>query len=119
MDLLEQVKSEIKPNSSALKGMKSFVDKINQRIRDLGINAECIPGGSIAKGTYLKEDFDIDLFVKFDVRYENISDLLDQILKPYKPVRVHGSRDYFQISKYEIVPVLNIKILKMLKMSRI
>lgn len=73
-------------------------------------------GGSTAKGTYLKDDYDVDLFVRFDYSYkdEMISDILEGVLdKDFKLERVHGSRDYFQIKMeqgflIEIVPVLRI-----------
>ncbi|MFQ5621534.1 MAG: hypothetical protein ACE5FT_06865, partial [Candidatus Nanoarchaeia archaeon] len=71
-------------------------------------------GGSFAKDTHLKGDHDVDVFVKFSLRYKSkdISEMLADAFKTLKMERVHGSRDYFQLKKgtllYEIVPVLDI-----------
>lgn len=74
-------------------------------------------GGSTAKGTWLKGDHDIDIFVKFKTE-QNISERLEKLLKENfsKVLRVHGSRDYFQIKrlflKFEVVPILEINTTK-------
>ena len=56
--------------------------------------------------SYFKEllnDYDVDIYVKFNYQKfkdnENISEILYKILKKKfkKVVRLHGSRDYFQI----------------------
>ncbi|PIN81928.1 hypothetical protein COV11_00720, partial [Candidatus Woesearchaeota archaeon CG10_big_fil_rev_8_21_14_0_10_30_7] len=70
--------------------------------------------GSYSKHTWLKSDSDVDIFVKFNLKYahEDLSELLKKILSSFKIVRIHGSRDYFHIKNkltFEIVPVLNIK----------
>ncbi len=76
------------------------------------IDGEVIIGGSLAKDTWLKNDHDIDIFVRFN----NEKDIpkLKNILKKAKVV--HGSRDYYQFNKgkynFEIVPVLKIKNVK-------
>ena len=88
---------------------------INIYIRKNKVKADVVVGGSAAKGVLLKGDFDVDLFVRFDPKYKNedISEILGKILKPFKPARLQGSRDYFQFPKegihYEVVPVLRIK----------
>ena len=52
--------------------------------------------------------------MKFPKEYETgkLSDILEKILAPLKPERVHGSRDYFikmdKKMKYELVPVYDI-----------
>src|SRR3989344_2453739 len=73
-------------------------------------------GGSIAKGTFLRGSHDIDLYVMFDKKtYEkkDISNILERALKKFNPVRVHGSRDYFQLKKegylIEFIPILKIR----------
>ncbi|HGJ66181.1 TPA: hypothetical protein ENS27_12495, partial [bacterium] len=98
----------------------TVVDKINNSIKTLGIDAECVKGGSIAKNTFLKHDHDVDLFVKFSPEYPDmqLSEILYNILRKTFPrqsiQRVHGSRDYFQFRlgglDYEIIPVINIHI---------
>ncbi len=73
-------------------------------------------GGSAAKGTFLKHDFDCDVFVRFmydQYKDDDISGLLEKALKKIKKItieRVHGSRDYFQGKwqgmDFEVIPVL-------------
>jgi tRNA nucleotidyltransferase (CCA-adding enzyme) len=114
MKFLESIKEEIKPDTSVLVEIEIFVKEINKELKNNKINAICVKGGSVAKGTFIKGDFDIDLFVQFNYSYkdENLSDLLEKILKKFSPERVHGSRDYYQLKQgklnYEIVPVLNV-----------
>jgi tRNA nucleotidyltransferase (CCA-adding enzyme) len=91
------------------------IKRINAEINKQKAKADVVIGGSASKGTLLKGDFDVDLFVRFDRACKNISfsDCLGKILKPFKPARLQGSRDYFQFSEaginYELVPVLRIK----------
>lgn len=116
--IIEQVKSRVRPDVSILKNVDETVKKINDVIKRLGINAECMKGGSIAKNTFLKHDHDVDLFVRFALKYpdEELSDMLNEVLKKAFPKnliqRIHGSRDYFQFTlknlDYEIIPVLKI-----------
>jgi tRNA nucleotidyltransferase (CCA-adding enzyme) len=114
MEVLEKVKSAIRPDSSVLSKIDSFIGILNSKFKSAELDAICVPGGSVAKGTFLKDDFDVDLFVKFDYRFRNedISSMLEKILKEFKPERIHGSRDYFQLKRdglnFEIVPVLDI-----------
>lgn len=95
------------------KKIDEVLKKINSELNKKGIKAKAVAGGSAAKGTLLKEDFDVDLFVKFAYAYKNddLSGLLEKALK-FKVERVQGSRDYFQFNykkiNYEVVPVLNI-----------
>jgi len=112
---LEKIKEKLKPDESAAwKEAGIFLKKVNDSIKKNKINAEAVIGGSLAKGTFLKGDHDVDIFVKFSKEYENeiLSDLLEKILLPIKPGRVHGSRDYFvkviRKMKYEIIPVYEI-----------
>jgi tRNA nucleotidyltransferase (CCA-adding enzyme) len=115
MKFLEQVKKELMPDVSVLREVNLFIDNLNSLIKKDKIKASCVAGGSVAKGTFLKDDFDVDLFVKFDYSYKDkdISNLLEGVIKKYKFERLHGSRDYFQIKdkniNYEIVPVLDVK----------
>jgi tRNA nucleotidyltransferase (CCA-adding enzyme) len=114
MEFLEDIKKELRPNTSLLKEIDEFINSINKGLRRKKIKAVCIPGGSVAKGTFLKGDFDVDLFVKFDYSYKdkNISEILESALEKFDYELIHGSRDYFQVKdslKYEIVPVLDVK----------
>jgi tRNA nucleotidyltransferase (CCA-adding enzyme) len=113
---LEKIKQRIRPDEKAVwKKAGVFLSKINAFIKKSKIKAIAVIGGSLAKGTFLKGDHDVDIFVKFPKEYETgrLSDILEKILKPLNPERVHGSRDYFiktdKKMKYEIVPVYDIK----------
>ena len=92
-----------------------FLDKIQLEIFKNEFKVEIVLGGSAAKGTFLKNDFDVDIFVRFDYGYkeEDLSKMLAKILKIFKPSLVHGSRDYFQVKNkgihYEIIPVLKVE----------
>ncbi|MFH1802639.1 MAG: nucleotidyltransferase domain-containing protein [archaeon] len=102
------------------KEIKEFMEVLKQRA-----GAEVFLGGSFAKGTVAKsEEYDADIFVRFDWKYDNLSGRLEKILKPiakagkFNMKRMHGSRDYFKIWKdkkltFEIIPVTKIKNVKM------
>ena len=101
------------------KESKSFVLLLKDEIFKSGIEAEVIVGGSFAKGTLIrKELYDIDIFVRFDWKIDDISTPLEKALKEicknrYKLTKVHGSRDYFRAEKnknlvFEIIPVTKI-----------
>ncbi|MFH1590160.1 MAG: CCA tRNA nucleotidyltransferase [archaeon] len=112
--ILESMKKELRPDKTIIKEVDDTVKKINQLLKKSNIKAECVKGGSTAKDTFLKNDYDVDLFVRFDYSFKGklLADILEKVLKKhFKIERVHGSRDYFQIQGtllYEIVPVLKI-----------
>ena len=113
MKLLDDIIKKTVPDTSIMKEISFALEKINKSISKNKIKAKAVAGGSVAKGTFLNDDYDVDIFVKFDYSYkdEDISILLGKVLKEFKTVKVHGSRDYYQIKnklKYEIVPVLDI-----------
>lgn len=120
--VLEEVLKKIESSKEELKYLESivnnFCNKINRRIKILGINAEVFVGGSFAKKTILKkEKYDIDLFIIFGKEHEdeNLSKITKKILKDFKKIKkIHGSRDYFHIDInenifIEIIPVMKIK----------
>lgn len=117
--ILKEVLSEITPDAKEKKQITSqannFLKELNKALKKQKASAKAVLGGSFAKNTWLKGDYDVDVFVKFDLKYENknISDLLEKALKKKVFERVPGSRDYFWVKqdriKYEIVPVLDIK----------
>ena len=112
MGLLTDVLKDIKPIEEN-KEIDLFLKRLEKLIWKNSIKAEVFAGGSIAKGTFLKNDYDVDIFVKFDLRYKNkdISKILEKVLKPLNPELVHGSRDYFSMEdklSFEIITVLNI-----------
>ncbi len=113
--------SEYLPTKSENQEIKdkinSFISKLENAVKLNSINAEIMLGGSAAKGTFLKKDFDVDVFVRFDYGYkdQDISGMLISLLKCIKGIQIttlHGSRDYYQVRfsdiKYEIIPVLKV-----------
>jgi tRNA nucleotidyltransferase (CCA-adding enzyme) len=99
-----------------LNKVDGIIGKLSSALKKKGIIAEIMLGGSAAKGTIIKGDFDFDIFVRFSKKYDDstISDLLADALKIFKNVdRVHGSRDYFQLMHeglmFEFVPVIKIE----------
>ena len=81
--IFRDVKKEITPDMGVIIEVDKIVEKINVTMESMGIIAECVKGGSIAKGTFLKDDYDIDLFMRFNTQYkeQNISNITEDILK--------------------------------------
>ncbi len=123
-EIFSEVLSKIKPEKRYVDSFMSEVNRVtswfNTAIRAEDVVAECSKGGSVAKGTFLKGDHDVDLFIKFSQEYKSkeLADYLEHIIKlvakklNFKYKRVHGSRDYYQFEyrsiKFEAVPVLKI-----------
>lgn len=115
-ELLQNIAVKLRPSGKQEPIVKKTLDRINKQLKKDKLKATCEVAGSFAKGVYLEQDFDVDLFVKFNLMYknQNLSNLLERSLKKiYKNTQlVKGSRDYFHIEDklhYEIVPVLDIK----------
>ncbi len=117
--LIEQ-KRKTEIDNELLKELKNktnyIVGLLEEQIRKQKINADIFIGGSFAKSTLVKqEEYDIDIFVRFDWKIEDISNVLEKIVKgtDLKAEKLHGSRDYFRIyydnMAFEIVPVYKIK----------
>jgi tRNA nucleotidyltransferase (CCA-adding enzyme) len=114
MKKIEQgVLKSSKPTSEEMKKASKTVKQFLEKLKPL--KAEV--GGSFARGTWLTPLVDVDVFVKFDPKKhksDQLSEKLEKILKKKFEdiVRVHGSRDYFQIpiegTTFEIIPVLDI-----------
>ena len=114
--ILRPVLDKIKPgkDEKTVTEVNEFLKKLEKQLKKLKVKAKPILGGSFAKDTWLISDHDVDVFVAFDLKYkdQDMSGLLGKALRPWKPIRIHGSRDYFQIRSkisYEIIPVLAIK----------
>jgi len=102
------------------KKAKELVNEIKKELKIQKINAEVFIGGSLAKKTMVrKEANDIDIFVRFDLKYDHLSTLLESIVKNvaeknnFSVEKIHGSRDYFALKKekeniFEIIPVLKV-----------
>lgn len=117
----EQIKL-LKPDVSVIKELENrsreFVVKLQEEISKSKTEADVFIGGSFAKGTLLKADnYDVDIFVRFDKKYEQLSDRLERLLNTVSiklsldVERVHGSRDYFIVRNrkmpgyFEVIPV--------------
>ena len=115
-EMLSAVLDEITPvdDDHTLRNVKRFLEEVAHEAQRLKIKGVPVLGGSFAKNTWLKGDYDVDVFFRFNLKYKNdvLSDLLEKILKKFGAVRIHGSRDYFQIRNevcFEVIPVLDIK----------
>jgi len=113
-EILKKALIQLKPEQQKVKEVEEFIRRLNEEIKKNKIKATAMPGGSYAKDTWLKGDYDVDIFVRFDLKYktQDLSELLGKILKTYDSVKLHGSRDYYWVQnelRYEIIPVLGIK----------
>lgn len=113
--MLKQIEPSAKEQKEVQRTISGVLSKLQKSLER--IHAKAVPGGSIAKQTWISEQHDLDIFVKFDYEHwtgKQLSDALENACrKSFKQIeRVHGSRDYFHIrhGKYEIetVPVLDI-----------
>lgn len=99
-----------------------FISKINAELKKQKISADTYLAGSFAKGTLVKKSvYDIDIYVRFDWKYDNISGLVEKVLKracktaKLKLIKKYGSRIYFNAVSpdkkviLEIIPVTKIK----------
>ncbi len=117
--VLTKVSEQINPSKNELKEMekklKEFLDKLKKNSKKF--NVEIFVGGSFAKKTMIKKkEYDVDIFLRFDKKYENkeLSKLTGQILKGIPKRKIHGSRDYFEVKVdknlfFEIIPVRKVK----------
>jgi tRNA CCA-adding enzyme len=98
----------VRPRDESIKYLegltRNFINALNNELKRSGTNAEAFVGGSFARGTLIRSEiYDIDIFVRFDWRYEKISEILYDVLKNVckslnlKLERIHGSRDYYKI----------------------
>ncbi len=96
--LLNEVLSRIKPTPQEEAQLKRTTESI---LKTLTIpHTESFPGGSGAKGTWLKGNHDIDIYIRFSKEHyadKDISKILgSHLAKYYKLTKLHGSRDYYQ-----------------------
>ena len=99
---MQEIKKQLRPEKKIFEVAEKFLKSLQAD----GVKFEL--GGSVAKRTNLKGSADIDIFARF--KDDNAaSDKLQEVLESYNPERIHGSRDYFQISYQgyciEVVPV--------------
>jgi len=114
----DEILKRISPDAEEISALNSALDTVKSLIEDFAnkhdFSLEVVSGGSTAKGTFLKGNFDIDVFVRFKDTGD-ISLMLEKILTDISGElnvaveKVHGSRDYFQFEYkgffFEIVPV--------------
>jgi len=113
-DVLVQITPGEVERERTLARVQRFLSDLNDELKRGRVKAIAVLGGSYAKDTWLSGDYDVDVFVKFDLKHkgDNLSDLLERALRKWSHERIHGSRDYFWVRdlvRYEIVPVLDIK----------
>ena len=116
-------KLNLVPSVSEKKQLKKELDFIvlalKNEIKKQRMGAEVFIGGSFARGTLVKKkDYDVDIFIRFDWRYEDLTFELEKIINnaskimKSKFIKIHGSRDYFRIIRngiiFEVIPVLKI-----------
>ena len=115
--VLQKIKPSTEEHTQAAYITLLFLKSLNSKLKD----ASAILGGSGAKDTWLSGNHDVDVFVLFDYtkfssRSMELSNLLETALKKafptIKPSKVHGSRDYFQLTyqnlKMEVIPILKL-----------
>src|SRR3989338_968830 len=123
--ILKNVLKRISPSDAELNEIDAFLKKFlvdfEEQYKNLNLDLEVFVGGSFAKKTIVRRDnYDIDVFVRFDKKYKNedISRYLEKILIRMRSnfEKIHGSRDYFRIKTeagkhfyLEIIPVIKVK----------
>ena len=117
----KQVLEKINPSHEYKREIKYIVKEIKEKIekeiieRNLPVTIELV--GSIAKDTYLKDDLDIDFFLKFPTKYkkekigENALIIGRNILKDTEESYAEHPyiRGFFKKYKVEIVPCYKIE----------
>ncbi len=113
--VLRTKKITCKQKDALFSSVELVLKELQDELKRKGFDADVMLGGSAAKGTFVKDDFDCDIFIRFSKNYEDhkISYYLGQALKIFDGIqKVRGSRDYFQGNirgiDYEFVPVRRI-----------
>ena len=111
---MKSVLKQIVPSKKEHSELKKTANEIIKKLKIP--HTKIILGGSSAKNTYLKDNNEIDLYVKFNLKkYQelDISNILKENLKKFKFTTLHGSRDYYHVQKgkftVELIPILDIK----------
>jgi tRNA nucleotidyltransferase (CCA-adding enzyme) len=110
---LKRTLLEIKPSSKEEGVVEKVFQEVSSEIKKTLPAAELFLGGSAAKGTRLKDNKELDLFLKFPSRTKSISSEALKALKIFSPQVVKGSRDYYSFSyrgfNCEVIPVYEIR----------
>jgi len=115
-EVLEKIRPGKEERQRVEKVSQEFLQKLGRKLK----HAMAILGGSGAKGTWLSDNHDVDIFVAFDRQKVDVTKLslllagnLRKAFPKEKITTLHGSRDYFQMNyhglNFEVVPILNIK----------
>jgi len=118
----QKVLSRIVPQEDILPRVNLFIDSFSSVIKSLKLDCRIAIGGSVAKNTHLVNDFDCDLFIRFNPKKyatDEIGGLLAAIVKKKQAAGelldaqlLHGSRDYYKTVidgiTYELVPTLDV-----------
>ncbi len=107
---MQSVLKKIKPDQKEVKRVQKVVQTFLKKITPHLGKGIPILGGSYAKGTWLKNNHDIDVFVAYPDNDQLSERLFSSLKKSFKKVeQIHGSRDYFHVSfqglAFELVPV--------------
>ena len=109
---MQEILKEITPTRKEQQEVKQIIKEISKKIKIK--DTKVTLGGSSAKGTWLRNNHDIDLYIKFNPqKYEgiNIADVLKDAIQ--NATVLHGSRDYLQLRKgnytIELIPIMEIK----------
>lgn len=116
-EVRQRVLKKIRPTkqelSTVAQATKILVAELEAALAVKQLSAEVFVGGSSVKGTGLRNNYDVDVFIRYKkdgLLSNNTAEVL--ALLPDAHERVHGSRDYFQLQRgkilFEIVPVLHI-----------
>ncbi|MEO2154316.1 MAG: nucleotidyltransferase domain-containing protein [Nanoarchaeota archaeon] len=113
--LLKETLQKIKPTEGEIRKINKIAQDFGKLLREHDIRY--FYGGSFAKGTFLKNLTDIDVYLLMENESE-ISQLKEKLSKLVRENQLklevlHGSRDYFHIKYkrilFEMVPVIDIK----------
>ena len=93
--VLKEALKKITPSEEEFKkincAIDDFKEKVGKRIKGLKVGAEIFVGGSFAKKTIIKKDkYDVDIFIRFDKRHKDISELTKKLLGDFKKEEIRG-----------------------------
>ena len=110
---LKQVLKNVKPEKQEQEKINRIFKQISQEIKKHLPNTQPFLGGSTAKNTRLKDNKEIDIFLKHPLKTKNISEKTIKALKKYAPETIKASRDYASFTlknfKIETIPVYKIE----------
>ena len=106
--MLNEVLKKIKPSKDEVKRVGRISNEILEIVKEK-TRREVMLAGSVAKGTWIKGNHDIDIFVLFNKDEKDIDKKLIGSLRFLNGRIIHGSRDYLKLNykgfEVEIVPL--------------